>query len=68
MKLFYDNINWQHIRMEEKTVIKGILSNSYSSLIYHFMSCYSAEGELTACFLQTYVKVFFKLLSKLPLS
>lgn len=28
-------LTWHHIRREEKTVLKGILSHSYISLIYY---------------------------------
>ena len=49
-------LTWHQIRME-KTVIKRISSRGYFSLIYYlFNEFLQGRGEVTACFLQTYVK------------
>ena len=47
---------WHQIRTE-KTVIKQISSSGYFSLIYYLSNEFlQGKGEVTACFLQTYVK------------
>lgn len=61
-------LTWHQIRVEEKTVIKGMLSNSYFSLIYclFYELLQGREGGLSL-FSYKLVKALCKLLSKLSL-
>lgn len=47
-------LTWHHIKMEEKSVIKGILSNSYISLIYYLVcELPSCRGGANSLFLRS---------------
>lgn len=66
MELFYDNINLASDQNGENCHQRDIIG--YFSLIYYlFNEFLQGRGEVTACFLQTYMKALWKSLSKLSL-